>query len=249
MERASYEPFGVELNEENLIDQEKKLNFSFECKIITSLIILFVIFSTIIIVISFSYENEYNTKEEIFYLNISCIYNVLNHSNLLPILSEEFPEKELQKFDIYINGTKLEKTSKNIIIYSNGFIEIYFIFHEYSKIYLENIFKDVPNLISIKIDSTSNVKILSIKRAFENCENLENITFKGFNTSEITSMHKLFYNNPYLNKIDLDDTFSTKNVQDMSYMFAKTHISELNTKNFITTKTKNMSNMFYGCDQ
>lgn len=99
------------------------------------------------------------------------------------------------------------------------------------------------------MSTTRKAKIVSMKSAFEDCENLENITIEGFDTSQVTSMKNTFFNNSNLNLISLDDNFNTDNVEDMSYMFANSRSTELNLKNFNTKNVKNMSNMFLGCDQ
>ena len=239
----SEEPFkGVELNEEKIsTDLNKSHNkYSLKCKLISSLFIILIIFFIFLIII-------FTKKETIVkdhYAKIVCIYNVLNHFELLPILSPDFPDEELEKMDFYVNFSYYEKKSKSINISSNGIIEINFLYHKNSKIFLENIFKDISNLLSVTISATNNTKLYSIKSAFESCENLENVTIKGFDTSEVTSMSKMFYNNSNLTNINLDDNFRTDKVEDMSFMFYMSSSSKINTNNFVTNKVKNMSHMF-----
>ena len=126
MDRVSQESnviFKGELNEDNLIDKEKSNNkFSLQCKLIISLIIILLLFIILILIIVFTKKDEKEIED--YYAKISCIFNVLNHSELLPILSQDFPEKELKKFDIYINGSKLKKNEKFANISSNGIIRL-----------------------------------------------------------------------------------------------------------------------------
>ena len=101
MEVDSKEPFGELINEENLIEKENK-DFSQKCKVIASIIIILLILLIIIIVIlSINQEKEKekgkenNEIEEVkpsdeVYPHISCKYNVLNHSESLAIISDEF---------------------------------------------------------------------------------------------------------------------------------------------------------------
>ena len=79
--------------------------------------------------------------------------------------------------------------------------------------------------------------------SFENCINLNTFIIKGFNTSEVQSMHKLFYNTDLYINLDLSD-LNTSNVQDMSYMLSKTHLESIDLSNFNTEKVKNMLYLF-----
>ena len=83
-------------------------------------------------------------------------------------------------------------------------------YSEGSKINLANIFNNIQNLISAEFISTTKAKILTLDGAFQNCSNLENVTINGFDTSEVKSMNKVFYNNSFLSKIELDDNFQPK---------------------------------------
>ena len=192
-------------------------------------------------------------KEERYYARISCIFEVYNHSEPLQIISDYFSHN-LTDIEIIANGTKIEdeddkKYVSNYSLQSNGFIDVIFNYRDNAEIYLDHIFKNITNLVSIKVASTEKAKILSMHKAFQNCSDVENITIKGFDTSSVTSMKKVFYNNSKLSSIVLDDYFSTENVEDMSYMFAGSHSNELNIKNFRTNKVKDMSYMFYANDE
>ena len=81
------------------------------------------------------------------------------------------------------------------------------------------IFKNIETLYQVEMFSNTSDKIVSIISAFEGCQNLLNVSINGFNTEQIKSTHKLFYNSNIIN-LNLEN-FSTNNVEDMSYMFSK----------------------------
>jgi surface protein len=201
--------FGITIHEETVIDNEKKPKFPLKYKIIIASIIIFVII-LITSILFFLLRN----KEERYYGRISCIFEVFNHSEPLQIISDDFSHS-LDDIEIIANGTKVEDDKKyisNYTLHSNGFIDVIFNYRDNAEIYLDHIFKDIENLVSIKVASTEKAKILSIHKAFQNCSDVENITIKGFDTSNVTSMKKVFYNNSKLSSIILDDYFSTENV-------------------------------------
>ena len=82
-------------------------------------------------------------------------------------------------------------------------------------------FQNVDCLISIEFIPEENeiVKINSMISTFEGCENLEYFINKGFNTDEVISLHKLFFESG-LTYINFNNFLSTKNVEDMSYLFS-----------------------------
>ena len=106
---------------------------------------------------------------------------------------------------------------------------------------MDYIFKDRELLEKVELIPNSNNKIISMKSTFENCINLINVSINGFNTEEIKYTYKLFYNTgiKFLNL----NNFRTNNIEDMSYMFAKTNLLELNSyfDGFNSNKVKNMS--------
>ena len=114
---------------------------------------------------------------------------------------------------------------------------------------MDYMFKDVYNLKSVEIISNKNLEILSMISSFENCENLEKVKNKGFNTNNIKSMKKLFYNSK-INEFDLDLdelNITTNNVEDMPYMFARIKSEKLNLVNLNTENVITMKEMFSSC--
>ena len=79
--------------------------------------------------------------------------------------------------------------------------------------------------------------------ALETVEGLENL-----NTSQVTNMSRMFYDNVNLKAIDLSH-FQTENVTDMSRMFDRClELKELDLSNFNTEKVKSMDGMFAVCE-
>ena len=172
----SKELFGITIQEENVIDKEKNPKFPLKFKIIiTSIILLVIIIITLILF--FVLRN----KKERYYARISCIFEVFNHSEPLQIISDNFSHN-LDDIEIIANGTKVEGDNKkfvsNYTLKSNGFIDVIFNYRDNAEIYLDHIFKNIENLVSIKVASTEKAKILSMHRAFQNCSDDENITIK-----------------------------------------------------------------------
>ena len=106
-------------------------------------------------------------------------------------------------------------------------------------------FKDIQNIISVKMNSTENCKITSMISTFENCLNLITFYISGFKGDKLLSMQKLFFKSG-LSKFYFPNDF-TSNVEDMSYMLAYTEIIEFTLNDFDTNKVKNMSHILEGC--
>ena len=74
-------------------------------------------------------------------------------------------------------------------------------------------------------------------------EGMENL-----NTSQVTSMHHMFYGCAKLAELDLS-SWNTSNVEIMSYLFRECKsLTSVNLSSFNTTNVKNMDGMFYDCE-
>lgn len=72
-------------------------------------------------------------------------------------------------------------------------------------------------------------------------------SFKGSNTSNVTSMNRMFYRCNVLTSLDLS-SFDTSNVIDIDSMFNNcNNLTSLDLSNFNTSKVTNMSYMFKDC--
>jgi surface protein len=236
------EPFGNELDlKKDIIPKNKKsmCPSNKEWFAIISVILINIILGIILFIsLSTSSKKEINNHKN----EIICIYNVNNIYNEIPILGNEYQNEGQTIINIYINDSKI-KYCKKYKFSKEGIYKIRYTLNE--KVYLDNIFKNIESLLSLEMYSTTNDKIISIKSAFEGCLNLENVTIYGFNTEEIKSTSKLFYNSSISN-LNISN-FKTNNIEDMSYMFSKTNLNYLNLSDFNTNNVINMSNMFNIC--
>jgi surface protein len=70
-----------------------------------------------------------------------------------------------------------------------------------------------------------------------------------YDTTNVTSMVKMFYNCSGLTSLDLSN-FDTTNVTSMASMFSGcSGLTSLDLSNFDTTNVTSMSYMFYGCSK
>lgn len=96
--------------------------------------------------------------------------------------------------------------------------------------------------------SFSKARPLSCQNWFRGFSQLKSITdIKNLNTSEVTSMNKMFKGCTSLTSIDLYK-FNTAKVENMGHMFSNCKaLGTLNVSNFDTQKVTNMTSMFSGC--
>ena len=95
-------------------------------------------------------------------------------------------------------------------------------------------FKNIQRLISVKLNTNKNLKILSLENTFENCENLEEFNIEGFNTENIQSMKKTFFG---CKKFTTNNLYqlNTKNINDMSFMFAESGVTNIDLSKYDTS--------------
>lgn len=105
--------------------------------------------------------------------------------------------------------------------------------------------------------------ITSFNNLFSNMPNIESIDLTGWDTSHITDMSYMFFNDPKLKIIKGLEDFNTSNVTNMAYMFAAFnnpttdnydpkgleslgHLTKLDLSNWDTSNVTNMLYMFAG---
>ena len=82
---------------------------------------------------------------------------------------------------------------------------------------------------------------------FSNSTDLRHLIFKGFETSNATTMSSMFENCSGLTSLDVS-SFDTSNVTDMNSMFGGcSGLTSLDVSNFNTSKVTDMNSMFRGC--
>ena len=82
---------------------------------------------------------------------------------------------------------------------------------------------------------------------FAYLDNVSTLDLSGLDTSNMTSMSRMFYNSTSLTNIDLSG-FDTSKVVNMANMFSGCNSLEtVDLSNFNTSKVTDMANMFYNC--
>ena len=179
-----------------------------------------------------------NPKKKTKYIgDINCVYDIQTLEAM--IISDEY--KKSTEFDIYVNENlikyekrhKFSKTGKYNIT-----IKIY------NEAKLDYMFKGVKDLTSVEMESNNKGVIQSMISTFENCENLERFTIKGYDVTQLKTTHKLFYKTGLTSFVFED--FKSENLEDISYMFAETPLGILSLKDINTKKVTNMSHLFEG---
>ena len=120
----------------------------------------------------------------------------------------------------------------------------------------------------IKLIWGNNNQPSSTNCLFQECTDITQIDLSNFNTSEVTSMYRMFYNCKSLtslnlskledmNQIDISrilsessylSSFDTSKVTRMvSLFYGCSSLKNLNISNFATSKVKSMEHMFYSC--
>ena len=98
-----------------------------------------------------------------------------------------------------------------------------------------------------KINLKFNIKLTDCSYMFANCNNITNINFIHFDTSNIKNMKAMFHNCKNLKFINLF-TFDTQNVTDMSDMFSFCeNLKTIDIYFFDLKEVSDMSYMFYHC--
>ena len=98
---------------------------------------------------------------------------------------------------------------------------------------------------SFKGSNTSNVT--SMNSMFNMCSGLTSLVLSGWNTSNVTNMAYMFNSCSNLKSLDAS-SFNTSNVTNMSSMFSGCEgLTSLTLSNFNTSNVTDMGSMFYGC--
>ena len=106
----------------------------------------------------------------------------------------------------------------------------------------EFVWKDLVEEFDIELG-----KIQDLTKSFANTE-FSNIDLRGFDTSDVENMSKMFNGCENLQKLDLS-SFDTSNVKNMCYMFSRCeNLQKLDLSSFDTSNVKNMCYMFSRCE-
>ena len=240
------EPFenkeNIDLSNEYILEKQSGKYW----KMIISFCIFFIIIIILgIFVIKLSID-EFNEHK----IEINCLYEIDNTINE-QLLFKEF-ENYSNSISMFINGELTEyKITQNFS--KKGQYKVTYLVNEALK--LENMFKNIGNLISIIVTSHKGYLNFSTSHAFSNCTKLESISLsintKLINMSHMFSGCKNLKNitfNLGKNPENTNETRLTPKVKIMANMFSGcTSLTSLNLSLFNTNDTIDFSSMFDNC--
>lgn len=117
---------------------------------------------------------------------------------------------------------------------------------------MTKMFYDCPMLSTVKLvitDGTPN--LVSTEALFSDWGTISELTLKGITGESLQNTSRMFSGNYYLdnvNFVNIDLSFDTSKVEDMSEMFSGlSGVTKLDLSGFNTSSVDNMKNMFAGC--
>ncbi len=104
------------------------------------------------------------------------------------------------------------------------------------------------NLTEIDFSRADTSEVTSMNRMFFGCNALTTVNFANFNTSQVTDMCNLFKYCRALTSVDLS-SFDTSHVKNISGLFdGCSSLVSIDVSHFNTVSATDMSDMFSGCD-
>ena len=108
-------------------------------------------------------------------------------------------------------------------------------------------FAYLDNVSTLDLSGLDTSNMTSMSKMFYNSKSLTNIDTSGFDTSKVVNMNGMFWGCNNLKNIDVSN-FKTSKVTDINNMFADcSSLTTLDLSNFDTSNVTNMGGMFYGC--
>lgn len=108
-------------------------------------------------------------------------------------------------------------------------------------------FAYLDNVSSLDLSGLDTSNMTSMSRMFYNSKSLTNIDLSGFDTSKVVNMDNMFQGCTNLINLDLSN-FNTSKVTSMKFLFLGCNsLINLNLENFNTSNITNMQQMFMGC--
>lgn len=109
------------------------------------------------------------------------------------------------------------------------------------------LFSNLTNLTDLDARGLDTSDVTSMYRMFFNCESLVGLDVTGWDTSKVTNMNFMFQSCSSLKKLDID-SWNTGNVTTMYSMFRGCNsLSSLAVGNWDTSQVTDMCCMFYSC--
>lgn len=110
-------------------------------------------------------------------------------------------------------------------------------------------FAYLDNVSTLDLSGLDTSNMTSMSRMFYNSTSLTNIDLSNFNTSNVINMEGVFQNDTNLKEIKLGDNFKTNKVTTMLAMFAScSSLKRVDLSNFDTSNVTTMQSMFYKCE-
>ena len=169
--------------------------------------------------------------------NVNQANHVLTNNKLL--------NRSIESRDTFGNdwtniNYKYDDSTHTLTIYGGTITDPRSIYHKFS----DSVTTSITN-----INISGKLTLIGDATAFFSfMPNLTNIDgMKNVDTSQVTNMHGMFWNNPKLQTIDVG-SLDTHNVTDMGGMFtADNKLKDINCENWVTDNVTNMAEMFSGC--
>jgi|GEM_PF-6261002 len=111
----------------------------------------------------------------------------------------------------------------------------------------ETWFSKLEKMTECNLDGLDTSNVTSMSRMFYFCKGLYTLDVSKFDTSQVTKMFGMFAECSYLHTLDVSK-FDTSQVTTMNGMFYNcNHLQSLNLSGFDTSNVTDMRNMFYKC--
>ena len=112
---------------------------------------------------------------------------------------------------------------------------------------LNCMFLDCQNITEIDFSNFNSSEITACGSMFQSCLSLTSINFTNFNVSKVKEMQRMFQDCKALKSIDLSN-FNTLLLEKMEFMFYNCILlTSLDLSKFDTSKVKNMESIFHNC--
>ena len=154
----------------------------------------------------------------------------------------------------YLTDTGLKDKNDNTKpLYDLYIVSKYKIFAPRNCYYLFTFWEDkdgeyYSNLNEINFNGNFNTSnVTSMDKMFMGCVSLKSLDLSGFNTKNVGNMINMFASCSSLTSLDLSN-FNTSNLTEIGGIFARcSSLTNLNLSSFNTTKVTDMSSIFYNC--
>ena len=163
--------------------------------------------------------------------------------------SNTAPESSIETKNI-----ALEEGKSIPVWYDSESKTIYYYIGSYDVLILNadssSLFMDCNKLNEIYLKDFDTSKVTTMEAMFKLCWSIKKLDLSSFNTKNVESMKEMFSGCSALEELTTSSSFDTSNVKDMQYMFNNAFKWKLSTFDFSilkTDKVENMEGMFCSC--